>query len=215
MQVLSMLFYFLAQHSILAFFAVNIIGFILYLWKLGKRFMVLTFIFSVVNFFIGPLYNAWFLAKFGTDGIAIITSAEETSSMMNEQYIWEYSLLMKTAEGKSVETQFTTSNVAIYPIRNNILIPAEKQPFVIRYIPGFEKNIVIMSDKSDYGKRRINYDHLKVVEKEKTKYDFSPENAEFRKRYIAAMQDYINNPENRIDSANIKKFKAIIQNMRP
>lgn len=215
MQVLSMLFYFLAQHSILAFLVINFIGALLFFWKLGKRCMVIAFIFSVLNFFIGQFYNAWFLAKFGTRGTAIITAAEETSSTLNEQHIWEYSVVMKTPEGKAVETGFSTTTASIYPIRNSIIIPAEKQPFVVKYIPGFEKNIVIMSDESDYGKNRISYDNLKIVEKEKTKYDFSPENAEFRRSYLNAMRDYIEDPENAADTVNIRKFKAIIQNLHP
>jgi len=210
-----MLFYFLSQHAILSFLALNFTGILLVLWKLPKRFMVIIFIFSFVNIFVGQFLNAWFLAKFGTNGTAIITSSEETSSMLNEQYIWEYTALMKSEDGKSVETGFTTSTASIYPIRNSIMIPGKNQPFVVRYIPGFEKNIVIMTDESDYGKRMINYDNLKVVEKEKSKYDFSPENLEFRKSYIAAMENYINEPQNKIDTINIRKFKAIIHNLWP
>jgi len=46
-------------------------------------------------------------------------------------------------------------SASIYPIRNRILIPPENEPFVAKNIPGFERNIVIMSDESDYGKRII------------------------------------------------------------
>ncbi|MCL7988292.1 hypothetical protein M8998_10115 [Sphingobacterium sp. lm-10] len=215
MQVLSALLYFLAQHAVIAILVINLIGFLLVIWRFKIRVMVITFILSMLNFFAGNILNAWFLAKFGTNGTAIITSAEQTSSMMNEHYIWEYDVVIKTASGKAVESQFTTSNVSIYPIRNNIEIPSPNQTFVVRYIPGYEKNMVIMSDESEYGKRRINHDNLKVVEKEKTKYEFSPETEEFRKSYIAAMQQYINNTENSMDSVNINKFKAIIRNFRP
>lgn len=215
MQILSALLYFLAQHSVIAILVINLIGFLLVIWRFKISIMAFTFILSMVNFFAGNILNAWFLAKFGTDATAIITSAEQTSSMMNEQYIWEYGVVMKTAEGKAVESQFTTSNVSIYPIRNSILIPVQNQEFVVRYIPGYEKNIVIMSDESEYGKRRISNDNLKAVEKEKTKYDFSPETDEFRKSYIEAMKQYIVNPENDLDSVNITKFKAIIRHLRP
>ena len=215
MQVLSALLYFLAQHSVIAILVINLIGFLLVIWRFKIRILVFSFILSMLNFFVGNILNAWFLAKFGTNGTAIITSAEQTSSMMNEHYIWEYDVVIKTASGKAVESQFTTSNVSIYPIRNSIQIPSPNQTFVVRYIPGYEKNMVIMSDESEYGKRRINNENLKVVEKEKKKYEFSPETDEFRKSYIAAMRHYIDNPENKIDTVNISKFEAIIHNLRP
>lgn len=215
MHALSALLYFLTQHSVIAILVINLIGLLLVIWRFKIRVLVFTFILSMFNFFAGNMLNAWFLAKCGTDGTAIITSATQTSSMMNEQYIWEYDVVMKTASGKAVESQFSTSNVSLYPIRNNIEIPSPNQTFVVRYIPGFEKNMVIMTDESEFGKRRISNDNLKAVEKEKTKYDFSPETDEFRKSYINAMKQYIDNPENDVDSININKFKAILSNLRP
>jgi hypothetical protein len=42
-------------------------------------------------------------------------------------------------------------SASIYPIRNRILIPPENEPFVAKYIPGFERNIVIMNRITEKG----------------------------------------------------------------
>jgi len=113
------------------------------------------YLFSQINFFTGHILNALFLNAFGTTGSAVIVHSQETNSQLNDLYVWDYDAILKTADGRDLVIQFNTMSAGIYPIRNQILIPPENEPFVAKYIPSFECNIVVMSDESAYGKRIV------------------------------------------------------------
>ncbi len=58
------------------------------------------FIYGQINFFTAHIFNALFLEAYGIDGSAVITQSEETSSTLNDQSVWAYDAVMKTAEGQ-------------------------------------------------------------------------------------------------------------------
>jgi hypothetical protein len=158
MVILSALLYFINHHPGLATLALSGIGLgigsLLAIWRrqvLWCGLVLPFFLLSSISYFIVPFANALFLNAFGTRATAIIVHKQETNEMLNESYIWDYDAVLKTAKGRDVTLQFSTTSVAIYPIRNEILIPPEREPFIVKYIPGFESNIVIMCDESPYG----------------------------------------------------------------
>jgi hypothetical protein len=95
------------------------------------------YLFSQINFFTSHILNALFLNAFGTTGSAVIVHSQETNSQLNDQYIWDYDAVLKTADGRDVVIRFNTMSASIYPIRNRILIPPENEPFVAKYIDSF------------------------------------------------------------------------------
>ena len=99
---------------------------------------------AILNGIGGQFLNAWFLNKYGTESTAIITSDVETNSTLNDQYIHDYEAIVKKLDGKYVNTFFSTTTASIYPIENAIRIPQVEKPFPIKFIPGYEKNIVIL-----------------------------------------------------------------------
>jgi hypothetical protein len=98
-------------------------------------------------------------------------------------------------------------SASICPIRNRILIPPENEPFVAKYIPGFERNIVIMSDESAYGKRIIVDQDRDPVEKAAGQYAVSPTNPAFIKEYRAALQAFITRRRNDADPDIIQDYE--------
>ena len=122
--------------------------------------------------------------------------SQETNSQLNDQYTWDYDAVLKTADGRDVVIQFNTMSASIYPIRNRILIPPENEPFVAKYISGFERNILIMSDESAYGKRIIVDQDRAPVEKAAGQYAVSPTNPAFIKEYRAALHAFITKHRN-------------------
>lgn len=88
------------------------------------------FLFSQINFFTGHFLNALFLNAFRTTGSAVILHSQQSDSQLNDQYIWNYDGVLKTADGRDIVIQFDTMSASIYPIRNRILIPPENEPFV-------------------------------------------------------------------------------------
>ncbi|MEJ1098219.1 MULTISPECIES: hypothetical protein [unclassified Pseudoxanthomonas] len=169
--------------------------------------VIFGFLFGMANIFTGHILNALFLNAFGTPGTAVIVQSEQTNSTLNDQYIWEYHAVMKTADGRDVKITFDTMSASIYPIRNAILIPPEKETFVVKYIPGVERNVVIMSDASNYGKQRLIYEARAPVEKAAAQLAVSPSNPEFIAEYRDALQTFVRDYRDRADPALIQDYE--------
>ncbi len=213
MQIVSSVLYFLAHHAIWSFFLIMIAISLLGRWMIRRRptlylgLVIFGFLFGMANIFTGHILNALFLNAFGTPGTAVIVQSEQTNSTLNDQYIWEYHAVMKTADGRDVKITFDTMSASIYPIRNAILIPPEKETFFVKYIPGVERNVVIMSDLSNYGKQRLIYEARAPVEKAAAQLAVSPSNPEFIAEYRDALQTFIRDYRDRADPALIQRYE--------
>lgn len=162
---------------------------------------------ATLNAFAGQYLNAWFLNKYGVESTAIITSDVETNSTLNDQYIHDYETIVKKQDGKYITTSLSTTTAAIYPIENAIRIPQVNKPFPVKYIPGYEKNIVILYYQSEEGKIVNKYEKEAPINKAKIKYDADSSNKEFIEEYIYALEDYVK-------SYNDEKYKLKIEELK-
>lgn len=211
MKAISIILYFLSNHPVWGFLLIFAFFSLIAILR-GKIFyMILAFTLAFANIFATHFLNAWFLNTFGEKGTAVITNAEQTNSTLNDEYIWDYDAVIKTPEGKDVVTAFSTMSAAIYPIRNSILIPPMGEPFFVKYIPGYEKNIVILSDESMYGKLRNIYENRQPIEKARRQLEASPQNKEFKEEYLRELKTFINNNDNALDTLSIRSYKEIIR----
>lgn len=164
-------------------------------WKrasgVGVALAVAMFALGFVNVFAGGMVNAAFLNAVGVEGQAVIIEARETSSRLNEQPIWAYEAVVRTADGQDADTRFTTATAAIWPIRNAILIPPRGETFAVKYTPGFPRNIVILSDRSPSGRRRLLAERRAPVDRAERRLAASPDNAAFRQDYRHALADFL------------------------
>lgn len=198
MSFLSVCMYILAQHRLLLMFALPlaclVFAVLLHIYR-GKRwgyFLIPTvFTLAMINIFTGQWVNAAFLNWFGTPGTAIIVDKRDAGWLLNEQRVDEYDVLVRIADGRDVVAQFDDMSASIWPPRNLILIPALNDPFVVKYVPGFPRNIVIMSDESAYGKRWLLNDARRPVERARNLHGASPDNAMFAQEYRQALQDFL------------------------
>ncbi|MFP3596672.1 hypothetical protein [Chryseobacterium sp. SIMBA_029] len=145
---------------------------------------------AILNGLAGEFLNAWFLNTYGVESTAVITSDTETNSTLNEQYIHDYEAIVKKQDGKYVDTFFSTTTAAIYPIENAIRIPQVEKAFPVKYIPGYEKNIVILYYQSEEGKVLLEYEKKGPVESARIKYETDKTNKKFIKEYIEALEEY-------------------------
>src|SRR5690606_12297203 len=190
MSVLSAIFYFLNHHFILAM-PVFWIGGAAIAWALSVLLKneawlclaVAGFVLGILNPFFGSAINGMFLNAFGVYGSAVLTHSERTNSQLNNQYINAYYGVMRTADGRDVKIEFDTMTATLYPWRNEINIPPRGERFVIKYIPGFERNFAIMRDESDFGKRIAVREGYQPVERAAAQLAISPDNESFRKEY--------------------------------
>lgn len=191
MIILSKILFFFSHHG---FYAVLV--FILFFGLLSfltKKtwWLILIIPFSLGNGFAGQFLNAWFLNKYGVESTAIITSDVQTNSTLNERYIHDYEAIVKKQDGKYVETFFSTMSASIYPITNEIRIPSVNENFPVKYISGYEKNIVILYNQTREGIARRRYEKFAPVTKARIKYEAEPTNIKFVKKYIIALEDYV------------------------
>lgn len=199
MYVISAVLFFLTHHPIWSFLLILLFSFamgvLLSIWRNHGKWLIifpaLGLLAAVLNIFITHYLNSLFLNAVGTEGTAVIVYAEETNSTFNDQYVWDYQAVLKTSEGQDVVTKFNTMSASIYPLRNTILIPPKGEVFVAKYVPGFERNILIMSDKSDYGRKWLFNKDLKPVNKAEAQLATSPTNPKFISEYRLALQEFI------------------------
>jgi len=218
MAILSALLYFLTYHPfwsfpliILFFCAVGVISFI---WRKrgSSGYMLLGgFVVGIFNIFTAHYVNGLFLNAYGTQGTGVIVQEKQTNSTLNDQYVWEYDVVLKTADGRDVKTMFDTMSATTYPLRNAILIPPKGETFVTKYIPGFERNIVIMSDQSLYGQRLLINEDLQPVLKAEAQLAVSPTNPEFLEEYREALQTFIDKHHGESDSPIVSAYKQKLE----
>ncbi len=151
---LSVLFWFISQHPLLTFFAAMVLAGLVSWWRRFPGYAIVVFPLAMLNMFLGHFLNATFLNVVGERGEAVIVKAERTSSTLNEQYIWRYEGVLRTAEGRDVDVVFHTNTASLWPLENAIRIPARDQPFVVKYTPGFPRNFVILTNESPHGVAR-------------------------------------------------------------
>lgn len=198
MAVLSAILYFLTHHPFWSWPILIVVGFILaqflVIWRRRAGWYLLLlpfFLYGPVNIFVAHIFNALFLEAFGVEGSAVVTHSEETSSTLNDQYVWAYDAVLKTADGRDVVTTFDSMSASIYPITNAIVIPPEGERFVVRYVPGFPRNFVIMRDLSTYGIRYKVDEDRAPVDKAAAQLAASPENRAFIAEYRDALIKFI------------------------
>lgn len=201
MAYVSMLFHWVSQHPFLIMLGIPpglvAAGVLIGLLKMNRAAVLCfalagtVFVFGFINIFLGGMANAAFLNAVGVRGEAVIVDARETSSRLNEQPVWAYEAVVRTPDGQDADTRFTTMTASLWPIRNEILIPPRGEVFVVKYVPGFPRNIVIMTDQSPSGLRRLLSQYRAPVDRAERRLAASPDNARFREDYRQALTDFL------------------------
>jgi len=222
MIMLSAIFYFLSQHELLSMPLFVLAG--LGAGALIARFSGngawfglggVGFVFGMINIFTGSMVNAVFLNAYGTHGSAVITHAEETNSQLNDQNIWAYDVVMKTADGRDVKTGFDTMSASLYPDRNAIDIPPPGERFVIKYIPGYERNIAIMRDESPFGKRLLVAEARVPVDRAAAQLAASPDNEAFKQEYREALRLFLARHQDDAEPGLIAHYREALDALTP
>lgn len=169
---------------------------------------------AILNGFAGQYLNAWFLNKYGVQSTAIITSDVETNSTLNDMYIHDYEAIVKKRDGKYISTFFSTMSASIYPIENAIRIPPMEIPFPVKYIPGYEKNIVILYNESEEGKAVLKYSRLAPVNSAKIKYEADRTDKGSIAEYIIALENYTAFYDDESYKIKLEELKKELKNLK-
>ena len=198
MAILSGFFYFITFHPFWAWLALIVGATGIGLWLAGATgrnawyaLIPVSVVVGMLNLFTGHMLNAVFLNAFGTIGSGVVIQSRMTSSTLNDQNIWDYDVVLRTADGQDVAASFDTLSASNYPVRNEILIPPQGERFVTKYIPGLERNFAIMTDLSAYGIRRNRAIALEPLRTAEARLRASPANPAFVEGYRSALRAFI------------------------
>lgn len=213
MVLISKILFFISHHGFYTVILLLIFfGGLSYLTK--KAWLLIPVIpLAILNGFGGQFLNAWFLNKYGVESTAIITSDVETNSTLNDMYIHDYEAIVKKQDGKYTTTFFSTTTAAIYPIRNSIRIPGDKD-IPVKYIPGYEKNIVILYDQSREGKILLQNEKLAPVNSARIKYEADRTNKEFIEEYIATLREYVKDYDDETYKEKIRELEQELKHLK-
>ncbi len=190
MIVLSKILFFISHHGFYTVLLIILIFSLLAYFTKKALFLIAILPLSIANGFASQFLNAWFLHKYGVCSTAIITSDVQTNSTLNDEYIHDYQAIVRKQDGQYVNTTFSTTSAAIYPIENGIHIPRTGTAFPVKYIPGYEKNIVILFYESEDGQQLRRYEKAAPIEAARIKYNADRTNKAFIEEYIKALKDY-------------------------
>lgn len=221
MVVLSSVLYFLSHHPLWSFLLILFggigLGVLLSVWRAGIGWAWLSLgglLLAQANIFAGSFLNAAFLNAYGTRGTAVIVQSSPTSSTLNDNPVWEYAAVLRTADGRDVKFDFDTMSASTYPIRNAILIPPKGETFVVKYVPGFERNVAILVDESDYGKARLIAQDREPVERARAQLAVSPDNPEFIAEYRQAVEAFLDKHRDQLDPAQVQSLQQRVDELQ-
>ena len=219
--IFSPIFFVIAHHPILLVLSVpavfGLLGYIIH-ERTGKPwgyFLIIPmFVLGMLNVFCGQWLNAAYLNAVGVRGAAVIVDVQPTNGMLNDRRIMAYDVVLRTADGRDVTTRFDSMSATIWPIRNAILVPPQGETFVAKYVPGFEYNIVIMSDESAYGKRRLMAEARAPVDRALRMVRASPDNQVFQLEYRQALQAFLDQYGDVAQPSVIERYQKALAALR-
>lgn len=220
MTLLAAVLYFLNNHSLLSLALLAAIAFVIggllrrrsgntRWWSLGVVGLVL----GSINVFAGSAVNALFLNAAGTVGSAVITASEQTGSQRNERFINAYRGVLTTASGDDVLFSFDSTSASVYPLSSSVAIPPMGERFVVKYVPGFERNVVIMAEQSEFGRRYAMTQAQQPVEQARRQWQASPANPEFREGYRQALRVFLLHHGEQAPNALVASYRRALSEL--
>ena len=175
--------------------------------------ILIPLLFGILNLFTISRINAAFLNRFVASGSAVITRARQTSAKLNEEYIWVYDALLKTADGSDVKLTLNSMTVCIYPPGNEAGIPPTGERFYVKYTPGFERNVVILSETSTYGKRSAMQLASADVNHARLRLEANTDNAAFRQEFHDVLEAFLKQYGSAVHPAVVRRYRAELRGL--
>ena len=190
MDILWHVIYFLATSKFLALFLAFLtlpitIGLSVWNGRFAIFFSVIP-VLGFLNVFFGTDIAADVLHRFGERGSATITGSYDTSTVYNNHNVVGYHVLLRTTDGKVIETSFEDDDFNIYPPKNSVIYPGIGDHFSVYYLRWFPQNFIIVDNDDSPWATELRCGKLRNdVQEANAKYEFDRSNANFRAHYIA------------------------------
>ncbi|HEY0504187.1 MAG TPA: hypothetical protein VGD42_11910, partial [Lysobacter sp.] len=120
----------------------------------------------------------------------VIVSSQETSSRLNGRNVRRYAALIRTADGRSVETTFDGFALPLYPTpTDGFAFPVTGVEFGVRHLASFPQVFSIRTDGDTAYARNLHCVELaRALGEARERQRFEPASPEYRRAYTQAMQ---------------------------
>ncbi|MGH8781778.1 hypothetical protein [Paraburkholderia sp.] len=157
--------------------------------RLGHAMWVIPLCGALVlaNLLVGVDVGVRLIHRFGAQGQATIVGSYGTGTVYNRHRVIGYNVLVRTADGKIVETSFEDDDFNVYPPHTATTYPQQGDEFTVRYLVGFPNDFVIVSnDDSPWAKRLSCSKLARTAVATAQKQQFAPDSAAYRDAAVAA-----------------------------
>ena len=154
----------------------------------GAGLVGLCIVLGVVNLTFGTDIADVLIYHAGVAGSAIVTTSHEIATQYNNHDVRGYTVLIRTANGKVVETGFEDDDFDVYPPHNMTIYPGQGDVFTVRYLKHAPGTFVIVAEDGSpwaHGLRCAVLD--RTVSDATEKADFAPDNAGYKQAYALAI----------------------------
>ena len=220
MDILWHVIYFVTMSKFLVlFFIFGILPILISLsvWK-GRAWQTIGYaviaVLALVSVFFGTGIAVGVVHAFGEKGAATITGSYGTSTVYNDHDVVGYHVLLRTADGKVVETSFEDDDFNIYPSKNAVIYPGVGDHFTVYYLRRFPDDFIIVDNDDSPWATALRCGKLRdAVQEANAKYEFDRGNTSYRTAYVAVINDLLDN-KCVADESERDEFRHDLENVR-
>jgi hypothetical protein len=144
---------------------------------------------GIGNLIFGPELSATLIHRYGNQGQAIVTGSFDTGNVYNDRRVMGHNVLIRTANGQTVETRFEDDDFNVYPSDNDVYYPQEGDHFNVSYLEGYPSDFIIIADDDSPWAKALRCTELEsAVREAESKQRFAPDSSTYRKSYDDAAQ---------------------------
>lgn len=147
---------------------------------------------SGLGIFVGaPILSDWSLYQLGQTATARVIGTYSTGIKVNDHDVVGYNVLIRTAPDTVVESRFEDDEVNIFPPAD-FDYPQPDETFDVRYLAGFPRDFVLLTDDDSPWARRQRCNGLSLrLTAAQRQFDFARGASLSRQPYVAAIDAYL------------------------
>lgn len=146
---------------------------------------------GVGNFLVGPLLCDWLLYRTGQTAAAQVVGTYETSTEINDRDVVGCYVLVRDTRVNVFPSRFEDDEFNILP-PSDFSYPRRGESFGVRFLPGFPRDFIILTDDDSPWTRRQRCDVLSLrLSDAEQRFEFARGAQAFRMPYVAAIDAYL------------------------
>lgn len=146
-------------------------------------------ILGIANVIAGPDLSALVIHRFGVQGEATVTGTYNTGSSYNDRQVMGHRVLIKTADGQTIETSFEDDDFNVYPPANGVYYPGDSDIFNVSYIKSYPQDFIIISDDDSPWARGLRcFGLMSALHEAHNKQQFATNAQAYRKAFEDALR---------------------------